>query len=104
MAGYSLVLQCLPSMHMSLDLTTSTTVYTYKCSICTLHVHTYTHTPIYMCIHVGFKFLSQTIPLLLLLFLTSNFLPIELMEEKGREEIKRYLRLALFLCAENGES
>lgn len=103
MAGYSLVLQCVPSMHTALGLTTSTTVYTYKCSRCTLRVHTYTHMRIHTCIHVGSKLFFQTIPLFLLLFLTSNFLLLELMGEKGREEIKRYLQLALFLCAENGE-
>lgn len=87
MAGYSLVLQCLPSMHKALNVTT---VYTYKCSICTLYVYTYTRTHIYMCIHVGFKLFSQTTPLFCLVSLTSNFLLSELdcMEEKGRGESK----------------
>lgn len=87
-AGYSLVLQCLPSMHKTPNMATSNTVYTYRCSICTLYVYTYTHTHIYLCIRVGFKLFSQAILLFLLVSLTSIFCFQNLIAWKRREEGK----------------
>lgn len=49
MAEYSSVLQCLPGMNKALNLTSSTTVYTYKCSICIcMYIHIHIYTCVYM--------------------------------------------------------